>query len=648
MKRQGVRHCALGMLLGLALCAGPASHRVAAAGSSELDDRWLSVMAAEELARAAGDGNWAALEKRAQTLILQRLSCGHLDKMQALNDLLYVLRASRYLAMADQLDPTRKFSAWLAGNRGVSRLLFRAVQDVASPPDALARFQSLWAADDKRVSAYAELAVAFATSEPLGHYVKQPNPASLQESFDWFTNSNVAFRYDLKAMPYELSRYLADTRLSLAERRWAVQQYSNKASLEATYHAPPFDAAYFFDGYPKGLSRLEYTLPNILKAGGLCIDQAYFSSQVCKTLGSPAAIIVGVNMAGSAHAWLTNIEMRPVGGRMTVQWDSSTGRYVEQKWYTGTVTDPASRKKIHDSELVLLGAAALLPLDRREEADAAAALAAMIVPLAPSAPASRPVESVAAAGVDELRRLAEEFNRKPASKPDSLKADLSQIQPARGIDSALVEDLLVEAVTNNLANSRVWEMVVESRKAGTLSTRCLDRLLEFLVTRTAKDYPDYSCQIVMQILPTYEDPNRRKTVFLKALEVYQERVDLQGHLKIAWGDDLASHGYKEQALGVYQQVIASKTRDVTEVLVNAAKRVEELLVAENHRDAAIKMYTQLFSELKKPALDGGFTQSSFYLVGRRLAELLTEAGQGDAARKVQQKIGPSIASALEP
>jgi len=76
----------------------------------------------------------------------------------------------------------------------------------------------------------------------------------------------------------------------------------------------------------------------------------------------------------------------------------------------------------------------------------------------------------------------------------------------------VVEDLLAEAANHNLANRQVWDMVVESRKAGTLSTKCLDGLFEFLVTRTAKDYPDYACQIVMRILPTYEDPNRRKSI----------------------------------------------------------------------------------------------------------------------------------------
>jgi tetratricopeptide (TPR) repeat protein len=303
------------------------------------------------------------------------------------------------------------------------------------------------------------------------------------------------------------------------------------------------------------------------------------------------------------------------------------------------MTEPASQKKIHDSELALLGAAALLPLDRREEADAATTLAILVAP---------PVSHDPVVGVGELKALAEEFNRRPAARTEGLKADANQIQAARALDMALVEDLLVEAADHNLANRRVWEMVIDSRKAGSLSTRCLDRLMEFLVTRTAKDYPDYSCQMVMQILPTYEDANRRNGIFLKALDVYRDRLDLQGHLTIAWGEDLAARGEKERAMKVFEQVMTSKTHDVTEVLVKAARRAEELLLADNHRDAAIKMYSQLFADLKKPALDGGFSQSSFYVLGRRLAELLTDAGQRDAALKVQQKIGPTLNSGLQP
>ncbi|MFB3893424.1 MAG: tetratricopeptide repeat protein [Phycisphaerae bacterium] len=618
---------------------------------AELDDRWLSVVAMEEFAKAAKDGDWPGLEKRAQELIYQRLVCGRLDRLQALNDLVYCLRAARYLPMADKIDATKKLSAWLAANRDVSRLLFRAMQDVAAPEDSLKKFQALLAADENRVQAYANLAVAFATSLPMAHYVKQPNPASMLDSFGWYTNPRGSFLYDLKAMPYELSRYLADTQLSIGERQWAAGRYpAGRTDLPATYRDPPFDLAYFFRGTPKKLNKAEYTLANILSIGGVCIDEAYFASQICKAAGMPACIVTGRNAAGGAHAWLACFKLRLAGAQAAAEWDANTGRYAEQKYYTGTLTDPATGKKIHDSELALLGAAALLPLDRREEADAATALAAMVAAVVKSPPP---------ADAEELKKLAEEYNKTLSSrvKAGDPKRDTSrlgtpppavpaQITAVRKIDASLVEDLILEAANHNIAHRQVWELVLELRKSGGISTECLDRLLDFLVSRTAKDYPDYSCMMILQLAPTYEEPARREKIYLGCIDIYPQRPDLQGQFMIALGDDYAKAGKKDQAFQAYQKVITGKTREITEVYLLAVTHTEELLVAANKRDDAIRMYSQLFDQARKPRVDGGYPQSAYYRLGKRLAELLTEANQPEAAKKIYEKIGERTEPAI--
>ena len=626
----------IGLSLGLVLClSGRAALGAAPKPPDDFDDRWLSVMAMAELAHAAKDGQWSDLEKWAQTLITQRLACGRLDKMQGLNDLVFVLRASRYLEIADRLEPKRNLSSFLASNRSVARLLFRAIQEVPKPEESIHALQDLWEHDEKVVLEYPNLAVAFATSGPLTHYVKQPDGATMVKSFDWFTDPKTTFRYDLKAMPYEMSRYLADTRLSIAERRWVVQQYAARPDLQSTYRDIKFDMAYYFRGAPKKITKVDYTLANILAVGGVCIDQAYFSSEICKTMGIPAAIVTGHNAAGSGHAWVSSLKMHQGGGHPTVEWDASTGRYASQKFYTGTLADPASQKKIHDSELALLGAAALLPLDRREEADTAATLAAMVAAQ----------DGQAVANVDDLRKLAEEFNRDLAPKGKIPRANLGQIAAVRKLDSSTVENLLAEAASRNLAHRPIWDLIMELRKDGKLSAECIGRFLDILVTQTAKDYPDYSCHVLMQFIPMCDDEARREAIYLKVMEVYPVRPDLQAQVMIARADDLATHNKKDQALKVYQEVI-TKNGDLTEVFLTAAARVGDMFLADGRRDAAIKTYTQLFSQLRKPAVDGGYPQSAYYQLGKRLAELLTEAGQQSAAQKITDEIGPGFAPAL--
>jgi hypothetical protein len=577
----------------------------AAGQTSAADDRRLSEEAMALLARAVKDGNFAEAEAVVRAAVFQRLSRGPLDRLGSLTDLVYVLRACRYLALADRIDPSRKLSAALGANRNVSRLLFRALQDVPSPEEAssMRKWQTLLAADEQKVFAYVNLSVAMATSRPRPHYVRQPAPSSMLESFRWYTDGNIAFRYDLKVMPMEMCRYLADTQLSLAERRWALARFASTPELPEVYFQVQYDMDYFFKGAPKKIAKVDYTLANLLQYGGICVDQAYFASEVCKALGMPAAIVAGHNAAGEPHAWVACVKARRQGRLTLVEWDANTARYDEQRFYKGDVVDPASGKPIPDSQLLLLGVAAQLPAERREEADAATALAAMVA--------------------------------------EAIKADSNELKSAPKIGPALVEQLLIEAVSRNLAHRQVWELTIRLRKAGELSTECLDRLFDFLIGHTAKDYPDYGCEMVLQIVPTYE-ASRREKIYLAAADVYSHRPDLHARLMTALGDDYALQGKKDQALATYKQVMGAH-HELTEVLLTAAARAEDLLLGGGHRDAAIQMYSQLFAQSHQPDAEGAqaadYPQSAYYQIGRRLSELLSDDGQADAAGKVRQKIG---------
>ena len=44
----------------------------------------------------------------------------------------------------------------------------------------------------------------------------------------------------------------------------------------------------------------------------------------------------------------------------------------------------------------------------------------------------------------------------------------------------------------------------------------------YFVTRTAKQYPEYSCLMVMRIVPTIPTPTRRENVYRRALKGYEQ------------------------------------------------------------------------------------------------------------------------------
>ncbi len=622
-------------LLGLGLLAGAAAGQLSPGrrpatrpGKSkpaECDDRWLSEVCLDELKRFSATGEYPVLARRIQTAMLRRLQCGHLDDLAALNDMTYVLKACTYLPLAGEVAKNKEFAAWLLGHRGVSRRLFRALGDVPSAEQSLERLFELAGAAEKDVLAHPELAVAFATAEPLKHYRAQPAPASIVHSFQWYTRAKVPFRYDLKKMPYELSRYLADTRLGIVERRWAAAKYAGASDPARAYVDVEIDREMRRKGGAKRIKTAPYTLRNISRLGGDALEQSYYAAEVCKALGMPAAIVFGRSKGGLGHAWIACLKVAPRG--QTAYWDCRTGRYPEYQFFLGKLRDPATGGAILDSELTLLGMAAQLPLARREEADAAVLLARL---------ADQARDRADRVDLDVLRKLARLYDQRFAGKDDKPPADTGWIKVERKLDLALVEDLLDAAIARNLVHPPAWRFIISMRKKNRLPVKDLGRFLDVLVTRTAKDYPDYSRVVVMEIVPTIPDPARRERLYRKAIGVYGARADLRGRILIALGDDYRQQDRKPQALRAYEQA-ALGCVDVAEIVLDASARAENLLIDAGRRDLAVKMYRNLFGRARKRKSQ--FRQgTAHHEIGRRLAGLLRAAGDEKGARRIEMQL----------
>ena len=423
-------------------------------------------------------------------------------------------------------------------------------------------------------------------------------------------------------MPYELSRYLTDTNLSLKERLWAMGRYWTRGNLATTYGDLRYDTAHLRTCAPKRIDRIPFTLPNLRKVGGVCIEQAYFAAEVCKALGVPATIVTGRGGTGTAHAWVACLKIASSGKKAV--WDAKTGRYEEHKYYTGQLQAPATGKSLLDSELMLLGAAALLPLDRREQSDAACALAKMVAEVA---------HENKSADVGELKRLAKLHNERFSNETP---VDQAKLEPAAELNMAMVEDLLEIAIARNLAQREAWDFIVSLRRRDLLKVENLDRFFNVLITKTAKAYPDYSCEMVMKIVPTIDDGKNRMGVYKKATGIYVGRPDLQGRLLMATGDDYLNQNKRAAALKLYQMT-ATRHVKIAEVVVPAARKAETLLVEVGHRKKAISMYKKLFARTKKERSIAS-EQTAYYRLGVRLAELLAAEGKDDEAEKIRKRI----------
>jgi hypothetical protein len=144
--------------------------------------------------------------------------------------------------------------------------------------------------------------------------------------------------------------------------------------------------------------------------------------------------------------------------------------------------------------------------------------------------------------------------------------------------------------------------------------------------------------LVLQIAPTIKDLTRREEVYRKALGIYGGRQDLQGEILIALGDLYKEQNNKDKAVSTYADT-AARCVDLAQIVVPAAARAEAILLENNQRDPAIRLYSQLFSKTRKSQAAEMFRQqSAHYQLGDRLAKLLESAGQPDAAKRVRDEI----------
>ena len=586
-------------------------------------DAWLGKLALMWLDDAVANGKYATLAADVEKLIQARSVCMGLSDLATINSLVYVHRAAKVLPTAAKVGKD-KFAKYLADRREVLRLLLRAMGDTPSPAKAVAKLHDLYAADAKRVAAYPDLAVAFATSaDRYARFTAAGSRCSLLASFGFYTSKR-RFAYNMQRLPYELSRYLADTRLSIAEREWARDRYGRHASPARSYFEVRYDLGYSRRGRAKKISGHPYTLWNLRQYGGVCVDQAYYAAHVCKSLGIPAALVVGRSRGGVGHAWVARLVMTDNGH--DAEWDATTARYPSHLYYTGKVTDPAAGKDILDSELILAGHAALQPLYEKEEADAALYVARHLHD-------NRKADW--SGNVEVLRKAADDYNKHLAegAKP----ADLSWARVGPKSQPQIVEEFLAAALKRNLALGEGWKFLVELRKAGAVPLRHLDAFLDILIDRTARAFPEYSCKIVLDVAGTVPSGPGRIETYRNCMRRYGSRPDLAGEILIAMGNDYAAQRQDDLALTAYLQA-ADKGIKVPEVVLAATDQATKLLLDANKASKAEAMYHSLLGRIRPEGDRMFFDETVYYQLNVRLAGLYRRMGKHSTAARIMSKL----------
>jgi hypothetical protein len=411
--------------------------------------------------------------------------------------------------LGDRLSPA--LQAWILGHTDFSAEFFSLV----SPCDLLIYsfeiLTQLQASNPQKFSTYANLALAIAIvydvppppNWPHGQVTAAQLPRTLPgpvAAFAFWVHADETGQtlQPLSRLPASELKFVVDAVAPSVELDWAQHHILTPiTALPAVYAMVRYrvdrvqQAQY---SWPEN----HYDLPTILTKGGICVDQAYFASEVGKAKGVPTLFFSGAGSDGW-HAWFGYLDQDR-------HWQLDVGRYAGQQFVTGMAIDPQTWGPISDHE---------------------------------------------------LKFLAEGFRLRPSWRQACVNADFAVLYFVTG-DFASAARAARTAVNYESRHLAAWQMLLVAQKRLGASSKDIEATLrEFALA--FKDYPDIEAPLVRGIAESMRARGETSAADLEesqfAHKVAPERVDLN----IDHAADLINHSMAtdgaEQQIRTYYSVL---------------------------------------------------------------------------------------------
>jgi len=252
-----------------------------------------------------------------------------------------------------------ELQSWLIGNGAFSQEFFALLSPVDYVPEVFRILGTLHHRDPSPFKKYASLALAIALvydvppppSWPHGQVSIEALPRQLPppaDAFAWFVQQERLGRLHQRLTQLGAAelKFVVDVTAPFTELEWAQRVVDlPSTALERAYTMVRYRTDRMTSNQPIWPGA-KYRLPDILAAGGICVDQAYFATQVGKARGMPTLLFAGAGNDGR-HAWVGYLDRRE-------KWRLDVGRTGAQRFVTGLARDPQTWGLISDHELQFL------------------------------------------------------------------------------------------------------------------------------------------------------------------------------------------------------------------------------------------------------------------------------------------------------
>jgi hypothetical protein len=239
----------------------------------------------------------------------------------------------------------------------ISHLFVEKIDPLDVKDEALKNLLRLSDANAADLHEYAALGVAYSLVFDQPFPDDWPHPQVSRDAvpigdpdlvarFHFYVQSNrdKKLDLDLTQLSFENLKFLVDSEVKLSELEYAQNNRISYSQFGDAFFSIRYDTARIgkttavYDWpFPS------YTLAEIEKNGGICIDQAYYAETLGKGRGIPTIRFTGYGMDG-AHAWFGYLSN-------SGKWELDCGRYENQDFPKGFAVDPQTWQPIDDSVL---------------------------------------------------------------------------------------------------------------------------------------------------------------------------------------------------------------------------------------------------------------------------------------------------------
>jgi hypothetical protein len=572
-------------------------------------DQWAVARCKAVLDQAEKDGDFAAANNAAMKVLETLAAFGTEKNAAGFRD---AAMTWRLMAVFEEVEGREELLKFLRKHPKFTHalaFLVTSTDDAEGMANVIAKLREK---HEKDLENFATLAAAICVvhDKPLKRRVNENIPEAIDPVaiFEYFSANEKQMYFGIRNVPAELLIWVVDTTSTTAELKWALNNYHHNNEVGQLFFTIKYDDDAFAKGTTKRVTEAGFNLPNILKYGGVCADQAYFAMEVGKAIGVPTAYASGAS-ATTNHAWVGFLQAKGKQG----WWNFNAGRYSAYKGVRGLVLDPQTRQNIPDND-VSLSAEMIGATDvDRETAVAFTDVAAHLFTL-----------------MQKEKQLEPET---PETKYPDMRAKALTPSPET------VLEFLDSSLKKNLGYARAWLTVGSLAGEGKMTLEQKKFWSNEIMKLCGAKYPDFAMGVLEPMIGTVKDVKEQNRLWEAAFKLFDQRMDLAAEVRMNQAAMWDENGDSNEAGKCYMDVV-TRYADAGPFVLKALTGAESMLRSTGKEDKIVQLYSDTWKRTKEPKEMAGefMVQSNWYRVGRMLARKLDDAGDKRGAEAVRQKL----------